>query len=217
MKSKKIGGIILLLIGGSILLDEIQLFENLGILGKYWPLFIIAAGLYTFSEKSIDQKHSLIIIALGIILQLKTLNRLSFISFSLAWPLLLIYLGYRMFNENNNTDLKTKGQLDIISIFSGVENKNLSNQFKNGKIFVLFGGAEIDLTQTQMQDCNSEVDIFCMFGGVEIKVSDQWNVQNSVFPIFGGVDNKIENKNDNQYELLINGFTAFGGVEVYRG
>ena len=216
MNSKKIGGIVLLIIGASVLLERLSVFSSSGIIGKYWPLAVIFTGMYLYNEKNITEKNALIIIGLGIIFQLNNLGMLSFLPIGLLWPIILIGVGFYLFaNQNESTD--NTGDLNIFCLFSGVENKNLSKNFNGGNIFVMFGGAELDLRQSEMSTEDfATIDIFCMFGGVEIRVPEQWNAENHVFPIFGGVDNEIHNREENKKQLKISGFTAFGGIELYH-
>jgi predicted membrane protein len=216
MNNKKIGGIVLLFIGGSFLLDRFAIFSNSGFIGKYWPLAIIFLGMYLHNEKDMSEKNSLVVIGLGILLLLRNLGVFSFISFGLIWAVALIAGGIYLFTSQND-GAENNGDLKIFCLFSGVDNKNLSKNFNGGNIFVMFGGADLDLSQAEMsQEEQVTVDVFCMFGGVEITVPEQWNAENHVFPIFGGVENKIQNKDENKKQLRLSGFTAFGGVELHH-
>jgi predicted membrane protein len=216
MNSKKIGGIVLLVIGASVLLDQLSIFSSSGIIGKYWPLAVIFTGMYLYNEKNITEKNALIIIGIGLIFQLNNLGLLSFLPIALLWPIVLIGAGLYLFTHQSKST-EQNGDLNIFCLFSGVENKNLSKSFNGGNVFVMFGGAEIDLRQSEMTEVDfATIDIFCMFGGVEIKLPQQWNAENHVLPIFGGVDNKINNREENKKQLKISGFTAFGGVELYH-
>ncbi|HKL42760.1 MAG TPA: DUF5668 domain-containing protein [Clostridia bacterium] len=216
MNSKKIGGIVLLVIGASILLDQLSIFSSSGIIGKYWPLAVIFTGMYLYNEKNITEKNALIIIGLGLIFQLNNLGMLSFLPIGLLWPIVLIGAGFYLFT-NQSITTENNGDLNVFCLFSGVENKNLSKNFNGGNIFVMFGGADLDLRQTEMSSEElATIDIFCMFGGVEIMLPEQWNAENHILPIFGGVDNKIHNREENTKLLKVNGFTAFGGVELYH-
>jgi len=216
MNSKKIGGIVLLFIGASILLDQLSIFSSSGIIGKYWPLGVIFTGMYLYNEKNITEKNALIIIGVGLIFQLNNLGMFSFLPIGLLWPIVLIGAGFYLFT-NQSVNIGNDGDLNIFCLFSGVENKNLSKNFNGGNIFVMFGGAELDLRQAEMSSEKlATIDVFCMFGGVEIMLPQQWNAENHIFPIFGGVDNKIHNREENSKFLKVNGFTAFGGVELYH-
>ena len=141
---------------------------------------------------------------------------LSFLPIGLLWPIILIGAGFYLFT-NQSVRTENNGDLNVFCLFSGVENKSLLKNFNGGNVFVMFGGAELDLRQAEMSEEDLvTIDIFCMFGGVEIKLPEQWNAENHVLPIFGGVDNKIHNRAENKKQLKINGFTAFGGVELHH-
>jgi predicted membrane protein len=122
---------------------------------------------------------------------------------------------------SNNAYQNVKGDdvLDSVSIFGGIKKNILSKDFKGGEIVNIFGGAELDFTQA---DINGTViiDITQIFGGVKLIVPPHWQVTSDIAAIFAGIDDKRFNKNNLQSPLntdkllVLKGTCAFAGVDI---
>jgi len=106
--------------------------------------------------------------------------------------------------------------LDATSIFGGVKKTILSKNFRGGDITNIFGGAEIDLTQADI-DGKVVLDITQLFGGTKIIVPPHWQVISNLSAVFAGVDDKRLRKvgaGDNNKILVLEGVSIFAGVEI---
>jgi len=106
--------------------------------------------------------------------------------------------------------------LDATSVFAGVKKTILSKDFKGGEIVNVFGGAEIDFTQA---DINGRVviDITQIFGGTKIIVPSHWQVISDLAAVFAGVDDKRLRKTgagDYNKILVLKGVSIFAGVDI---
>jgi len=106
--------------------------------------------------------------------------------------------------------------LDATSVFGGVKKTVLSKDFKGGEIVNIFGGAEIDFTQA---DINGRVmiDITQIFGGVKIIVPSNWQVVSDIAAVFASVDDKriksTVSPNSDKI-LILKGVSIFAGIDV---
>ena len=118
--------------------------------------------------------------------------------------------------ETGGFKAKSDDYLDAVSVFSGIKKTILSKDFKGGEIVNIFGGAELDMTQT---DINGRVviDITQVFGGTKIIVPSHWQVVSDIAAVFAGFDDKrtkmgaVENSNK---ILVLTGVSIFAGVEI---
>jgi len=105
--------------------------------------------------------------------------------------------------------------LDAVSIFGGVKKTILSKDFKGGEIVNVFGGAELDFTQADIQG-RVVIDITQIFGGTKIIVPSNWQVVSDLAAVFASVDDKRINRGvqDNNKILVLKGVSIFAGVDV---
>ncbi len=105
--------------------------------------------------------------------------------------------------------------LDAVSIFGGINKTILSKNFKGGDIVNVFGGAEIDFTQA---DINGRVviEITQIFGGTKLIVPPHWHVTSDMVALFAGTDDKRRNRAElaNDKVLVLKGTSIFAGVEI---
>ncbi len=112
--------------------------------------------------------------------------------------------------------LRGDDYLDAVSIFGGVKKMILSKNFRGGEIVNVFGGAELDFTQA---DINGRVviDITQIFGGTKIIVPANWQVVSDLAAVFASVDDKrIKTMAiaDSNKILVLKGVSIFAGVDI---
>jgi predicted membrane protein len=106
--------------------------------------------------------------------------------------------------------------LDSTSIFGGVKKVILSKNFKGGDITCLMGGAEIDLSQADIQ-ASVTLDITQVFGGTKLVIPGNWNVKTDITSIFAGIEDKRAIQptiTDPNKILVLDGTSVFGGIEI---
>jgi hypothetical protein len=106
--------------------------------------------------------------------------------------------------------------LDAVSVFGGVKKTILSKDFKGGEIVNIFGGAEIDFTQA---DINGRViiDVTQVFGGIKMIVPPHWQVVPDLAAVFAGIDDKRMRSTaapGSDKVLVLKGVSIFAGVDI---
>ena len=122
------------------------------------------------------------------------------------------------YSKINYSDIKgdfNEDYLDCTSIFGSAHKTIFSKNFKGGEIVNIFGGAEIDFTQS---DINGKVviDVTQIFGGIKLLVPPHWHVTSDTVSLFAGFDDKrkIKTATSNDKLLIITGTSIFAGVEI---
>jgi predicted membrane protein len=213
-------GVYIVLLGVGWLLDGLKIL-NLGeILGIWWPTYIfILWGILSLFTAGRSFLWSAILILGGLALQFWKLEIFSLNFVYIFWPIILIVIGLTLILKKSSKKwVKSKesseDEIDYFTMFGGIEKRINSRNFKGGNITVLFGGAEVDLSNAQF-DAGAKIEIFNAFGGTSIIVPDGSQVIVSGAPIFGAWENKVDkNEEGDCGKIEIKGMCLFGGVEV---
>lgn len=210
-------GLAVMLIGVGFFLDALNIVEFSSVLRVWWPMFIILMGLVSLASNPRTFVWPLVVVAVGLLLQIRELGLLTFNPWGLIWPVIIIIFGASVLFKNNGPakkqDHKEK-DLDLFAGFSGHEAKSTSDDFKGGKATAIFGGIELDLRHAKIKD-KANLEVFAAFGGIDIRVPEGWRVEVSGTPILGGWENKTDAPKDKNAPVLnIQGTCLCGGVSI---
>ncbi len=114
-------------------------------------------------------------------------------------------------------DSASGAQVKITSIFGSSESQVSSRQVRGGRVFVLFGSAEVDLRDAALADGEAAVKIVALFGEVKVSVPDDWAVNVQTGAVLGRVDYKPNRRGvlvSPTDQLTLNGFCSFGRIEI---
>lgn len=218
-------GILIILIGALLLLDNLNILEISGI-WRWIPSLFILLGLWQLFVNGF--RHwvgPLILIGGGAIFQLAALGILSWeIIGQLIWPVglivagLLIILNRSRIGQDRSMLLESTDSVNAVAMFNGVSKRLQSMDFKGGEITAMFGGAEVDLSQVNIQNKPARLNVTAMFGAVELHVPESWIVQLNIIGLFGGSSDERRNimtpPESGTPDLIISGLAMFGGASV---
>lgn len=117
--------------------------------------------------------------------------------------------------EDLKGDFNANDYIESINVFGGSNQIIYSKNLKGGEITAVFGGGDINLTQSDFEG-QVVLDVTAIFGGVKIVVPPTWQIKSEVTAVFGGVDDKrtIYSAGEQANKLvIIRGTVLFGGVE----
>ncbi|MEO6521132.1 MAG: DUF5668 domain-containing protein [Mucilaginibacter sp.] len=104
--------------------------------------------------------------------------------------------------------------LDATSIFGSANKTIFTKTFRGGEIVNIFGGAEIDFTQSDISG-QVVIDVTQIFGGIKLLVPPHWHVTSDTVSLFAGFDDKRKQKNlTGDKVLMITGTSIFAGIEI---
>jgi predicted membrane protein len=105
--------------------------------------------------------------------------------------------------------------LDATTVFGGIHKNILSKNFKGGDITIFMGGAEINLSQADIQGTVT-LDITQIMGGTKIIVPPHWEIRSQLTSVFGSIEDKRQNLSATNPDkvLIIDGSSVFGGIEI---
>jgi predicted membrane protein len=232
-KSKKlVFGVLIVCLGTFLLTDNLGLlpWEMKSIVFS-WQMFLIAIGILSlFGRNSFT---GIILIFIGAFFLIPEIFAFSFNFTRLFWPVLLIAIGLVMifrhglglsghihatrFNNFHAEKKTADDYIDEVNIFGGSKQRYMSQNFKGGKITSIFGGSELDLTQSSLAEGTNVLELVCIFGGSSIIVPSDWHIRSEVVSILGGFADKrhvTASTSVKDRELVIKGVAILGGGDV---
>jgi predicted membrane protein len=221
-----IWGVIVCIVGVVLLLDHMG-YVSADRLWRLWPLLVILAGISRLAQPD-RRAWGAMLILIGLLFQLDNFGVVHF-RWADLWPLVIICVGLMMIwnaIEARKVRVGTTGSSDAIptmnatAVFGGVERRISARDFRRGTLSAIFGGAEIDFCDADMDGDEATLEVNAIFGGAEIRVPETWSVEFHGQTIFGGYSDKTRmvttaDPNGPKHKtLFITGTTMFGGVEV---
>ena len=241
LSDRTVIGLVLLALGIMFFLDTTGIWgRNINVVGTYWPVLLIAWGLWGFvSDGFALRLWPFILVVVGTVLLLSNLDLWDW-GFGQLWPLLLVIIGVSMLFGNrsrrrrsrhrgrrtrqkvDDDDPRIRESVDTSSdfrasyIFGGGKEKVTSQNFQGGQISAIFGGMELDLREAVLGDEEVVIEATVVCGGIELKVPKDWRVNIQTTTLFGGAeDNRSQpSAADANGELTIIGTVVCGGIEV---
>lgn len=211
-------GLGVVLLGGLLLLDTLNIggFNNL--LSTWWPLFVVGAGVLVFLNDPKSFLWALLLLGFGSLYQLNNLTIVDINPWQLFWPAIIIVVGLSIIfrQSGSRTKIGTHESDDISAILGGASQANKSEDYKGGKVTAIMGGVEIDLRKSIIKK-EATLDVFVLMGGVELRVPENVVVKTKAAAILGGIENKsqvVETKN--APILYVTGEVILAGVEIKR-
>ena len=102
-------------------------------------------------------------------------------------------------------------------MFGGVSRRVTASSFRGGQVTAIFGGAEIDLRGTTVDDRPATLEVTVLFGGVELEVPRGWRVDLDATVLFAGSEDERKSaasETEGPPDLVVTGFVLFGAIEI---
>ena len=221
MKSltRTIIGLLIVAVGASFLLTNLNILPfDVGI-AQWWPLFIVAGGVVMLLSDVRNYLWALLVIGLGVLFQLKQFGIVDVNPWQLFWPAIIIVLGVSVMTSRGSSrgKIAASDREDVMAILSGSEARVESKDFKGSRVTSICGGAMIDLRKAVIKK-EATIDVFAFWGGIEIIVPEHVMVKNNTSAIMGGVEQQAggDAVKEGSPILYITGDVVMSGVEVKR-
>ena len=155
----------------------------------------------------------LLFLSAGATIGLRALHIVDVNFWQIIWPILFIAVGFAVLFSLVKGDkiAKTKAK-HMAAAWSG-QSEKVEGEYTGGTISSVFGGVDLDLRQSDIQD-GAVIELFVLFGGVDIIAPNDVVVKNEATAIFGGIDDKTNPGAKAKKTLYIRGECFFGGIEL---
>ncbi|MCB9252202.1 MAG: hypothetical protein H6605_07020 [Flavobacteriales bacterium] len=200
-----------------------------------WPVFLIVLGLFIGAKHNFQRGGWWIMILVGLVFLMDRLIPGLHVG-RMIWPVVIIIIGlvfiFKPNRSHNHQNWKKKWKqkwddaesaelgedyIDSTTIFGSVKKNVITKNFKGGDIVCIFGGAEINLMQSEIQG-RVELEIVQIFGGTKLIIPSHWEVVPEMVAILGGIEDKRaiskDLVTDEKKVLVIKGTSIFGGMDI---
>ncbi|HMS93109.1 MAG TPA: DUF5668 domain-containing protein, partial [Candidatus Saccharibacteria bacterium] len=185
-----ITGLLIVAIGLSFLLTNLKVLPSSVAIGDWWPIFVIVGGILILLNDRKNYLWALLVIALGVVFQLKQLSIIDINPWQLFWPAVIVVVGLSIMTSHKvpRKNIAASEREDVTAVLSGSETKVQSKDFKASRITAVCGGVTLDLREATIKK-EATIDLFSLWGGIEIYVPKNVIVKNNTSVILGGVEN----------------------------
>ncbi len=234
-RNRLIGGFMFILVGSLVFA------RKLGVLFPdwlfTWPMFLIALGVYVGAKHNFKNPSWAAMVLIGSVFMLERVFP-DFRIHEFFWPILLIAIGVFViikpnkpkhhFRDGNEGAYKSsydycgetetnENKIEITAIMGGVKRIVISKEFQGGEINCVMGGAEINLTQADIQG-RVVLEVNNILGGTKLIIPANWEVISEAMVVLGGIEDKRPLIADSQRTpekiLVIKGACVFGGIDI---
>lgn len=242
-RGKILGGILLVTIGGLLLAREFGADIPWWIFT--WKMLLIGIGIVSGIKHGFTKLFWLVPLGVGLAFLINDHFYPGIINTHMIWPVVLIVIGIVfIFNpkrkwgaaaehkwqkksggshgftlpaEGELLQVTGDGNLEITAFMSGVEKVVMSKDFRKGEINAFMGGAQVDMSQSDMHSTAS-LEVNAVMGGVKLIIPGHWEVVSEINCILGGVEDKrrLTPPQDAALRktLILEGNAVMGGIEI---
>jgi predicted membrane protein len=238
-RGKIIGGFILICIGLLLMAREAGMYIPVWLFS--WPMFLIVVGIFLGIKHSFRNMAWMILVLIGGLFLVRQ-NFPLFEYRNYIWPVVIILAGLfimvkpsprwrRSFRQmrrhqplysresitGNSAWDSDEEYIDAVAVFGSVKKNVISKNFKGGEVSAVFGGAELNLMQADIQG-RVELEVNQVFGGTKLIVPSHWEIKSEIAAVLGSVEDKRPIRSaasvDEQKVLILRGSTVFGGIDI---
>ncbi len=225
MNKTTVLGIMLILFGGFYFAHQAGMIDHsVWRVIFSWQMLLIAIGILSLSERNYAWGATLIVVG-GLFMY----KRYTGHAIDYFWPILIIIAGLAIifvrpgfwgkghWMKGRLQEGTAEGDyLNETAIFGGNERIVRSGNFKGGTVVSIFGGSNIDLTQSTIEPGTTVyMEMTSIFGGSTLIIPTDWNTKLEMTSILGGFADKRHNTVvDKSKTLVIKGVCIFGGGEL---
>jgi predicted membrane protein len=229
-------GLVLLALGIVFMLGKLGLVDADFVLGL-WPAILLGYGILRltgFLSRQNFMVGGLFTVA-GLWLLLENLDMVHYSIWDL-WPIALILLGFTMVGgamrrvrlaqqpasgapgevvvPGARGDGDQSSTISAFALWSGIDRKMTSPDFRGGDITAIMGGHEIDLRTAKIASEAAVLDLLVLMGGVDLRVPEDWKISFEGVAIMGGVEDRTKPPPSPRGHLILRGLVMMGGVEI---
>jgi predicted membrane protein len=219
-------GLIIIVMGASMLADNLGWISARYILRILWPVAVIGIGISMMRDQAPKRRAwGLVVILVGAWNLLDNFGWLHINLWHLLFPGILLFVGGSLVwrarhGESTGVLSGPNGEepaefVRTVALMSFSEIRPVSRPFRGGDLSAIMGGVRIDLRDARMEGDVATLDLFGFWGGIEIYLPPDWTVSSRVTTFLGGFfDARRPTSVIPTKTLIVRGTNIMSGIEV---
>lgn len=233
--TRLIVGLLVILLGGALLADNLGWFDARHVLHSLWPLAMGAVGVAMVRNPRHKRSRGWgwVLITIGFWIFADKIGWIQVSIGQLLAPGILLFVGGMLVFRSLSgppgaPDAAKSSAVDGVpptgdhaeyvrsfAMLSGCELHPVSRPFRGADLSAIMGGIKLDLTSARMEGDSAVVEIFAFWGGVEIFVPPDWTVTSEVTTLLAGfIDKRRPTSVVPTRNLIVKGMVVMSGVEI---
>lgn len=211
-------GAALVALGAVFLLDVAGVIEGGPVVGRWWPVLVVALGLL---EAYAERRFSAVVWALvvgGLLLLAVTTGLFGRRAWSVTWPILVVLAGAWLLSGWGRL---RRGQIDDpefsrMSVFNSVKLASRAYGLQRVSLTAVLGKLRLDLTGARLDPAGARLTATSLLGHIDVIVPEGWAVEVRGLPIVGAWDDTVSRRGlgPDSPRLDVHVLVVLGGVEV---
>jgi len=225
LSARLVVGVIIVVLGAALLLDNLDIFDTRYVLRTIWPLALVAVGVVMVRspEHRRSRNWGWVLITVGAWIFLDKVGWIHLSLWELLVPGLLLFVGGTLVwraiagppKEQVATPDDHAEYVRSFALMSSCELRPVSRPFRGADLSAVMGGIKLDLTDARMEGDTATVEVFAFWGGIEIYVPPDWTVTSKVTTLMGGfIDKRRPTSVIPTKTLIVRGMIVMSGIEV---
>lgn len=223
VKGSTIAGILLVIIGGLLLVDNFGFYHIFWRELFNWQIILIVVGMFMLCDKD-TKTVGYVLISIGAFFLLCKYIDFSDTLKKLFWPAVFILTGFALIvgkrnhkGKGNEAADNSSSFIEDFALLSGNNQKSTSQNLKGGRITTFFGGSQVNLMESTMAQGSNKIRVRCFCGRTRIYAPANWRIKIEAISIFGAIKDKrasCSSTSEAEPELIITGFVFFGNCSI---
>src|SRR5688572_23526962 len=169
--SRLLLGLVVVAVGALYLLDSGDVLDAGRAIDHWWPIVLVAAGVFTLLERPPSVPRGSLLVGIGAVLLLFTTNAVEESAWDYVWPAAIIVVGIVIAMRWRGRTTIAPGALadEVVrstAIFGGPKLASTAQQFRGAWLTAIFGGVTLDLRGARPAAEGASINATVAFGGI---------------------------------------------------
>ena len=214
-------GLVVIVLGILFTMDNLGLIDAGEVL-RWWPAVPVGYGMIRLAGFS--SRRNITVGALCTVIGGWLLLREFGIVRHDIWdflPLVLVLLGVSLVARSlggggaAGPSQDASSRMSTFAIWSSLERKVVSNDFRGGDMTAIMAGQEIDFRGAKLAGNSAVIDVLVMMAGLDLRIPEDWKVTSEALLVMGGLEDHTKPPaGEVQGHLILRGVVLMGGIEV---